>query len=182
MRRTRVICVWIVIVAVLLAGPVGSLAECLRCPPDCPMHAAAVERAAADRPDAAAHHDHHGHGEGPLAFADHGAGHAADAHAEHHGHGAGATAGGALDADSAKPRKCHESSQPVPKPEEGPCLSGVCGHMDPSHARLLPDGVLGRPKPLAPVLVTDLAALHDGTAPAARAVPPPTEPPRALSA
>jgi len=156
MCRSRVICAWIVIVAVLLAGPVGSLAECLRCPPDCPMHAAAVERDAGDQPDAEAHHDHHGHGGAHLAPAD----------------GAG----------SAKPKKCHEAPAPAPKPEDGPCLSGVCGHMDPSHARLLPEGVLGRPKPLAPALVTELATSDDACVPAARAVPPPTEPPRALSA
>jgi len=167
MCRSRVICAWIVIVAVLLAGPVGSLAECLRCPPDCPMHAAAVERADGDQPDAAAHHEHHGHGGAHLATA------------AHDGRGAGATADGA---DSAKPKKCHEAPAPAPKPDDGPCLSGVCGHMDPSHARLLPEGVLGRPKPLAPVLVTELAATDDASAPSARAVPPPTEPPRALSA
>lgn len=158
MVRSRVICAWIVIVAVLLAGPVGSLAECLRCPPDCPMHAAAVERDADDqsdaRPDAAAHHEHGAHG----------------------GHGA------AHEADAAKPKKCHEAPAPAPKPDDGPCLSGVCGHMDPSHARLLPEGVLGRPKPLAPALVTELATTDDASAPAARAVPPPTEPPRPLSA
>jgi hypothetical protein len=54
--------------------------------------------------------------------------------------------------------------------------------MDPSHARLLPDGVLGRPKPLAPVLVSGFPTPADAAAPAARAVAPPTEPPRALFA
>lgn len=118
------------------------------------MHAASVEPTAGDQPDAAAHHEHGGH----------------------HEHGA------AHDAQAAKPKKCHEAPAPAPKPEDGPCLSGVCGHMDPSHARLLPDGVLGRPKPLAPAPITGFPTPPDVAAPAVRAVAPPTEPPRALLA
>lgn len=175
MRRRRAICAWIALLAVLFAGPVGSLAECLRCPPDCPMHAASVEGASGDQPDPA-HHAHHGHGTEGVETAARGDVHAAhaDAHAGHHSDGDGTPEGGR--------KKCHEAPAPAPKPGDGPCLSGVCGHMDPSHARLLPDGVLRRPKPLAPVLLTSLPSPPDATPPAAREVAPPTEPPRAFSA
>lgn len=148
------ICAWIVALAVLLAGPIGSLAECLRCPPDCPMHAAAAARAGGD----AGHDGHEGHGS-----------HAGDDTAIHAGGASG-------------PKKCHESPAAAPRPEDGPCLSGVCGHMDPSLARVLPDGVLARPKPLAPSLIASAGPAGCPAIPARLPSAPPTEPPRSLSA
>lgn len=155
------ICAWIVALAVLLAGPIGSLAECLRCPPDCPMHAAAVARGGGG----AGHDEHDGH----------------DGHEGHRGHAGADTAIHA--GDASEPKKCHDESQePAPRPEDGPCLSGVCGHMDPSLARVLPDGVLARPKPLAPILIASAGPPACPAMPARLPSAPPTEPPRSLSA
>ena len=155
MRRLRVISAWIAALAILLAGPVASLGECLRCPPDCPMHAPRVA------PDDGGDHAQHG---------------AAAAHAAHETSGHAAHEGAAP--TDAKP--CHET--PAPEPEEGPCLSGVCGHMDVSLARLLPDGVLVGPGALAPVLIPDPPAGRGHTLRTLLPSAPPTEPPRTVSA
>ena len=123
------------------------------------MHAAVAERAGGD----AGHDGHNGH----------------DTHGGQHDAGQGA----AIHAGDASGRKkCHEAPAPAPKPEDGPCLSGVCGHMDPSLARVLPDGVLARPKPLAPILLASAGPPACPAMPARLPSAPPTEPPRSLSA
>lgn len=170
MRRLRVICAWIVVVAIVLASPVASLGECLRCPPDCPMHAQRVET------------EHGaGHGSAPRD-------HAHEDHAQHGlahpgGHGAAQDTVGAppqvAAAHHAGARRCHEA--PAPEPEDGPCLSGVCGHMDPSLARALPDAVLFRPALLAPRLLEAQQARAAAPSLASLPSPPPTEPPRPLA-
>jgi hypothetical protein len=151
MRALRHVAVWLVALAVLFAGPVATLGECLRCPPDCPMH---VQRDAAQR-DASAVHAHHA---------------APAVHAEHARH-AVATA----DDD------CHRA-QPAQRDEDGPCLSGVCGHMDPSLARTLPDGVLVRPGAPTPRLAPFGVAREPVVRAAGLLPEPPTEPPRPLPA
>jgi len=146
MRSLRHVAVWLLALAVLLAGPVATLGECLRCPPDCPMH---VQRDARADHDPAAHAHHGGHGDDAVAAAH------AVAPADH---------------------DCHRA--PAPAESEGPCLSGVCGHMDPTLARALPDGVLRRPSAVAPGLACDPVAPAPAARPMGRAPEPPTEPPR----
>jgi hypothetical protein len=139
MRTLRAVLVWLVALAVLLAGPASSLAECLRCPPDCPMHA---------RAERADEHSEH-----------------AGRHADHAG----------MDGD------CHRKTPEQPRSDRGPCLSGVCGHMDVSLARALPEAVLAAPRALAP----PLASLPGAVAPPVSATrpgdEPPTDPPRPLA-
>ncbi|MEW6272333.1 MAG: hypothetical protein AB1689_23875 [Thermodesulfobacteriota bacterium] len=150
----RALFVWLLALAVLLAAPAASLAECLRCPPDCPMH---VRRAPVADDGASPHGTHH-------------AGHEAE-HAAH-GDAHAASAGGQGD--------CHRKADAAPRPGDGPCISGTCGHMDASLARVLPEAVLARPRVLAPV-VAGAPLLVAATPPATRAADePPTEPPRAL--
>jgi hypothetical protein len=155
MPPVRTLVAWLVALTLLLAHPVAGLGSCRRCPPDCPMHLRAAERAAGEGSDGV-----HvaGHGDGS------GTGHA---HAD-----AGVHAGGAT--------RCHD---PAPRArEDGPCLGGVCGHMDAAAAPALPDGVLLDPKPVAAPSaalgwVSGPVLLH-GVVPRT----PPTEPPRALLA
>jgi hypothetical protein len=153
MDRLRTLLAWLVVVTLLLAQPVAGLGSCRRCPPDCPMHARAAEPA----------------GVQPVHEA-HGAGH-------HHVGGGGATGGTAV-AHAGGAKRCHE---PAPRaPEDQPCLSGVCGHMDAAAAPVLPDGALLERQlvavaPAALACLPSLVLLH-GVVPRT----PPTEPPRAL--
>lgn len=224
MSPLRRLCVWITALAVLLAGPAASLAECLRCPPDCPMHAPKVERdhdASGDGGDGHDHHAHHGGGV-QRADADH-AGHGGHgdhaehvaatqpeaAHDQHAHHGGGRPDGEASGSgtsvastddthDDAKhatgdhaahhggddQKDCHRADAPAaPRaPDEGPCISGVCGHMDVSIARVLPEGVIARPGPLAPELASIFTPLAPVARPSLLPAAPPTEPPRSLLA
>jgi len=179
------ICAWLLAVAIVLAGPLASLGECLRCPPDCPMHAPRMERELGDGTGAGGH-DHHAHGGGAAAaqpdataaqgavHGDHHAAHAAPAQED--GTRAGSTAAGR--------KKCHDAGapEPAPKPAEGPCISGACGHMDVSIARALPEGVLVRPGARAPELLGAATPPLTTAQPALVALEPPTEPPRTLLA
>ncbi len=104
---------------------------------------------------------------------------------EHEAHAGHAHHAAARDADggpaAAHEEDCHRAARPAPE-ADGPCLSGVCGHMDRSLVRALPDAVLARPAALAPALV-EVAAVSAPVLRAGRRLPePPTQPPRALSA
>jgi hypothetical protein len=162
MRTLRAVLVWLVALAVLLAGPASSLAECLRCPPDCPMHArrASVEPAHGDEPAAVAARAHGGH----------------DVHAAHVQPGGGRAEHTGAEGD------CHRR-QPAKstRPDDGPCIGGLCGHMDASLARALPEAVLAVPRSLAPPLVSVPALLAVPLSLTRLGEEPPTDPPRPLA-
>lgn len=189
MARLRQLCTWVVVLTLVLASPVASLGECLRCPPDCPMHLRAAE-ADAD----GAHGAHAGHGahavqrdaiDAATVHADHQPS-VVDAHA-HHGSGVQHGESAPEQRADGGAKRCHQTSDdaaPAPPidPADGPCISGTCGHMDFSLARVIPDGVLSRPGALAPVLIAVTPApSRDASHPVLPSAPP-TEPPRALSA
>lgn len=164
MRVLRSLLAAVMALAILLAAPAASLAECLRCPPDCPMHAVRddgdVEAAKGDAPGhAGVEHAHHRASPGNDGRD---AGHAAHA------------AGDARDGD------CHRA--PARDREQGPCLSGVCGHMDPSLAVALPPGVMPLAGTLVPSRVVAPSPRGIERAPRSRSAEPPTKPPRFLLA
>ncbi|HEY8515889.1 MAG TPA: hypothetical protein VIS07_10290 [Candidatus Binatia bacterium] len=205
MRSVRTLLAWLLTLVMTFAGPAASIAECLSCPPDCPMHARATsvgaERGAQHdghgAHDAALHDPHGGHGAAAHAAHEHAA-HGASQHAahgpsQHAAHQDGHAAQHALhaDADAASQHDghgasgdCHrEHGRPLDaarSTDDGPCISGTCGHMDPSIARVLPVGVVAQPPAVVPVL--DAIPLVVVATPSSTRVAddPPTQPPRQL--